>query len=1092
MSKLPWKPWHEVVELRDDLRSGELSLAMFAADLHAVVRGEARTVYQEPGEFFALTYPTFNLRELAKEVVLRLAGKSERAVRQLELTYGGGKTHALITLYHLVNDPESLPDLPAVNEFREHIGVEPPRARIATLTFDKLDERRGMAAIAPGGRQKSWLYPWTILAWQLAGERGLRALGMDGGVERETQPAENVLRELLEIPLEDGHAPLVLIDEVLMWARTMAGVDRVWRDRLRAFFQCLTQAATKVDRCAVVASLLATDPHKSDKLGKEITGDLCATFRREKEEAIQPVEKKDVAEILRRRFFTPESISDHAAFRTPVLAALKGLSELDDDLARNMKSAEERFLSSYPFHPDLTDVLYAKWTQLEGFQRTRGVLRTFALALREAEQWDDGPLVGPNVFLSRPDTDDLSGGAGELTKIAEAEEYEGKRQEWSAILGGELEKARQAQSDFAGLEHRELEQAVMATFLHSQPIGQKAQTRELVRLIGATRPDSIDLQKGLAGWANLSWFLDEATVSEGQEGELPGVWRLGSRPNLRQMHHQAWSNVPDDLVEARLIDEIQSVKSLTEGARGAGARVHTLPSGPRDIQDDGNFHYAVLGPKAASASGQPGEEACRYIKQTTGPDRPRVYRNAVVLAVPSRDGLEAARNAIRDHVAWQEVQDELKDQEIDPIREGMLSSNLGKSRRRIADTIRQAYCIVVTVSEKNEVVAFRVTVGEEPLFKVIKDDRRSRIQDTAVSAEALLPEGPYDLWSEGEESRRFQDLVGAFAQMAHLPKMLHTEEILDTLVQGAADGLFVLRLERPDRTVRTFWMEGPDEAARNDTGLEVVLPEAAELAHLKPALLEPGALPGLWEGQEIRVGAVCAYFGGGTVVQVERHGFEEPLTIPKAPREVVFDAVEEAVEQGRLWLTAGPASICGEEVPTGLLTEEAVLQGPPAPVPTSDLLPDALPQAWEEEETTAYALAAALSQKLGKPLPWGTVRGAIQAALRGRALELTEGSEERWPCEYEGAKAVRLQIPKEPPPAPPPPPLPADVKAGEADLAPAQLQDLADIVGEIVKISAGHELTFHLNMQIAGDPPGEVVAKLNELLTELSDDLQLT
>ena len=46
------------------------------------------------------------------------------------------------------------------------------------------------------------------------------------------------------------------------------------------------------------------------------------------------------------------------------------------------KSAEARFLASYPFHPDLTDVLYAKWTNLERFQRTRGVLRTFALALR--------------------------------------------------------------------------------------------------------------------------------------------------------------------------------------------------------------------------------------------------------------------------------------------------------------------------------------------------------------------------------------------------------------------------------------------------------------------------------------------------------------------------------------------------------------------------------------------------------------------------------------------------------------------------------------------------------------------------------------
>ena len=56
------------------------------------------TVYRDPAEFFALTYPTYNLRELAKDVVLRLAGKNDKTIRQLELTYGGGKTHTLITL----------------------------------------------------------------------------------------------------------------------------------------------------------------------------------------------------------------------------------------------------------------------------------------------------------------------------------------------------------------------------------------------------------------------------------------------------------------------------------------------------------------------------------------------------------------------------------------------------------------------------------------------------------------------------------------------------------------------------------------------------------------------------------------------------------------------------------------------------------------------------------------------------------------------------------------------------------------------------------------------------------------------------------
>src|SRR2546430_463104 len=138
MSRPAWKPWHEVVQLRNELKTSELSLSIFAADLYDVVMGKARPIYQDPYDFFSFTYPTFNLRELAKDVVLRLAGKNDQAVRQLELTYGGGKTHTLITLFHLINNPLRLPDLPAVNEFTEHTGQIPPRARIAVLSFDKL------------------------------------------------------------------------------------------------------------------------------------------------------------------------------------------------------------------------------------------------------------------------------------------------------------------------------------------------------------------------------------------------------------------------------------------------------------------------------------------------------------------------------------------------------------------------------------------------------------------------------------------------------------------------------------------------------------------------------------------------------------------------------------------------------------------------------------------------------------------------------------------------------------------------------------------------------------------------------------------
>ena len=198
-----------------------------------------------------------------------------------------------------------------------------------------------------------------------------------------------------------------------------------------------------------------------------------------------------------------------------------------------------------------------------------------------------------------------------------------------------------------------------------------------------------------------------------------------------------------------------------------------------------------LARRPTSESGKPSADAKRFINETTAADRPRVNRNAVVLAVPSKDGLDAARLRLREHLGWLEVGAQLKEQSIDPIREQMLCVETRAASGRIPDAIRQAYSIVVTVNEANEIHAFKIALTGDPLFITIKADRRARIQETAISAEAMMPGGPYDLWREDETERRVRDLVGAFAQNAKLPKMLRHREIQDTIVQGIESGIWV-------------------------------------------------------------------------------------------------------------------------------------------------------------------------------------------------------------------------------------------------------------------------------------------------------------
>ena len=843
--------------------------------------------------------------------------------------------------------------------------------------------------------------------------------------------------------------------------------------------------------------MLATDPKKSDALGKELTQELYAVFRREREEGVQPVSQEDVSEILRRRFFTPDSIRDREAFRPHVVAALKGIVELDEQTKKMGKQAEDRFLNSYPFHPDLTEVLYSKWTNLEGFQRTRGVLRTFALALRDSEPWDQSPLVGPNVFLTAPGKTGISEAARELTTVAAKEEFEGQKHEWTTIIETELTKVRNIQEDFPSLVNHELEEAVFSIFLHSQPIGQKASLRDLMLLLGDTRPDKIELQKGLLRWVDTSWFLDEATVGEGagkslENRELPQVWRLGSKPNLNQMWNEACTRVKGspDVIEAELIDAIQKSKKLTLGATSTGIRVHVLPDKPRDIADDGEFHYVVLGPKAVSDVGKPSIEAQHYIEETTGSDRPRIYRNSIIILTPAKEGIELARKCIIDYLGWKEVPSLLKEQNIDtidPIRLETLKINTDKAQKSIPDAIQQAYCIVITVNEKDVITAFRLSITGEPHFELIKKDKNSRIEDSAINAEALLPEGPYNLWKEGETSRRVKDIIGSFAQFPRLPKMLQRKEIVATLIHGVKDGYFVLQTTRPDRSIRTFWREQPDENDLNDLGLEVVLPETAQLMSINPNLLEPNVLPGLWNKSEITIKDIIAYFSGGYVVKIQKEGYDEPIIIPRADRPIIENAIRSEVEKGQLWLRSGPGSILNEEIPEGLLSDDAIISKPPSPVSITEILPENLPEAWKNDTTTALAVSLNLSKKVGTTLPWITIRTVIDSAIRARHLEVSPGSIS-WPCDFSEAKKMKIQLSKEKPL-----PVIKRLLTADAELRADQIQDFAEKISDIKRVTAGIDLKFKLHIEIpeGSKPSKELLEKLNKILQEIDSKLEI-
>lgn len=110
---------------------------------------------------------------------------------------------------------------------------------------------------------------------------------------------------------------------------------------------------------------------------------------------------------------------------------------------------------------------------------------------------------------------------------------------------------------------------------------------------------------------------------------------------------------------------------------------------------------------------------------------------------------------------------------------------------------------------------------------------------------------------------------------------------------------------RPDRSVRTFWREQPDDAALKEPSLEAMLPEAAMLTSIAPDLLAPNVLPGLWDTPEIMVQHSVTYFSRSHVVTIPRESYEEAMAIPRAEAGVVEQVIRTTVKEG----TSRPRSL---------------------------------------------------------------------------------------------------------------------------------------------------------------------------------------
>ncbi len=147
---MPFKPWYKVVTPREDLREGKpLDAAEFAVHLDQIRAGQGTPDYVNPQRFLERTYMTRNLGALAAEVMRRLSGETTEtsAVFNLATQFGGGKTHALTLLYHLVTNGPKADRWTGVPQLLDKASISTvPRAACAVLVgteFDSITGRGG-------------------------------------------------------------------------------------------------------------------------------------------------------------------------------------------------------------------------------------------------------------------------------------------------------------------------------------------------------------------------------------------------------------------------------------------------------------------------------------------------------------------------------------------------------------------------------------------------------------------------------------------------------------------------------------------------------------------------------------------------------------------------------------------------------------------------------------------------------------------------------------------------------------------------------------------------------------------------------------
>lgn len=375
MSEYPH--WADLLTLRKEVTDAAGQISDLQMSLYSAVFTDRDVPYQDPTYYADITEPTIGLQRFMGAIARRL-GSSQvggKALFHLDQGMGGGKSHALVGLYHLGNNPAVFLETELgrlIKTEAEHLGgpIDLSDARVVVLSADNMTP----GATSPEFGRATNLYERFL--WSLfKGDRTLY----------NTHLAEGPNKAALARALEAAGGPvLILLDELMDYAMLLSDARYIASmPSEKAFLNNLMDAVDEVPGVAFVVVMIRSD---LDERGYTIEAEdfrsYVATRLERNGVTVAVTDAQDFSAIIRRRLFERRMglpiAQLAAAWQTGVDEAWQNQVFSRLGASRSLASLSDRLEASYPFSPDLMTLVRDDWSRHAGFQRVRSTVEIFA------------------------------------------------------------------------------------------------------------------------------------------------------------------------------------------------------------------------------------------------------------------------------------------------------------------------------------------------------------------------------------------------------------------------------------------------------------------------------------------------------------------------------------------------------------------------------------------------------------------------------------------------------------------------------------------------------------------------------------------